>query len=240
MLHQRKTTSHLQTKRLENTNSRHLWLVTVVIVVVSHIQRIGCQPEKTTLHGGQSRSWSAEQGKYNKEINSGSAPPPRDASTCLGASQVSVRLAPVQDSFGSWTKPMGTNQHELACFGLSSPWPFPSRSGIVLHAVVQRWLSRQRSRSAWCWEDWWRARTTWGGRNKSEWGISWTTLELSASTLTSGRLQPRTRRNGAECQNKVRNVSRRNAVSFPSCTPQTLRTRSTSCVKPPRYSHLPP
>ena len=34
----------------------------VVVVVVSHIQRIGCQPEKTTLHGGQSRSWSAEQG----------------------------------------------------------------------------------------------------------------------------------------------------------------------------------
>ena len=33
---------------------------------VSHIQRIGCQPEKTTLHGGQSRSWSAEQGKENK------------------------------------------------------------------------------------------------------------------------------------------------------------------------------
>ena len=38
----------------------------VVVVVVSHIQRIGCQPEKTTLHGGQSRSWSAEQGKENK------------------------------------------------------------------------------------------------------------------------------------------------------------------------------
>ena len=34
--------------------------------IVSHIQRIGCQPEKTTLHGGQSRSWSAELGKKNK------------------------------------------------------------------------------------------------------------------------------------------------------------------------------
>ena len=33
-----------------------------------HIQRICCQPEKTTLHGGQSRSWSAEQGKENKRI----------------------------------------------------------------------------------------------------------------------------------------------------------------------------
>ena len=38
----------------------------VVVVVVSHIQRIGCQPEKTTLHGGQSRSWSAEQGMLCK------------------------------------------------------------------------------------------------------------------------------------------------------------------------------
>ena len=26
----------------------------------------GCQPEKTTLHGGQSSSWSGEQGKENK------------------------------------------------------------------------------------------------------------------------------------------------------------------------------
>ena len=39
----------------------------VVVVVISHIQRIGCQPEKTTLHRGQSRSWSAEQGKKEKE-----------------------------------------------------------------------------------------------------------------------------------------------------------------------------
>ena len=36
----------------------------------------GCQPEKTTLHRGQSRSWSAEQGKKKKK-KSGSAPPPQ-------------------------------------------------------------------------------------------------------------------------------------------------------------------
>ena len=29
------------------------------------------------------------------------------------------------------------NQHEPTCFGLSSPWSFPSRWGIPLHAVVQ-------------------------------------------------------------------------------------------------------
>ena len=78
------------------------------IVVVSHIQRFGCQPEKTNLHGGQSRSWSAEQRKEDKRKKSGSIPPPhthcsfgekvkqksRDA--CTGATQVSVSLASVQ------------------------------------------------------------------------------------------------------------------------------------------------
>ena len=40
---------------------------TIIAIVVSHIQRIGRQPGKTTLHSGQSRSsWSAEQGNvYN-------------------------------------------------------------------------------------------------------------------------------------------------------------------------------
>ena len=47
----------------------------VVVACVSHIQRIGCLSEKTVLHGGQSRSWSAEQGKENK-IKTGSAPRP--------------------------------------------------------------------------------------------------------------------------------------------------------------------
>ena len=37
------------------------------------------------------------------------------------------------------------NQHESACFGLSSAWSFPSRSGIRLHLVAQPWFSLQRS-----------------------------------------------------------------------------------------------
>ena len=45
---------------------------------------------------------------------------------------------------------------------------------------------------------------------KSEWGVSWTTSELSASTPTSGRLQPRTRESDAERRNKGRNISWRN------------------------------
>ena len=42
----------------------------------------------------------------------------------------------------------------------------------------------------------------WGARQKSGWGVSWTTSELSASTPTSGRLQPRTRGNDAERQTR--------------------------------------
>ena len=37
-------------------------------------------------------------------------------------------------------------------------------------------------------------------------GVSWTTSKLSASTPTSGSLQPRTRGNGAERQNKRRDI----------------------------------
>ena len=46
------------------------------VVVVAHIQRIGCEPEKTTLHGGQYRSWSAEQGKTKRKKSLEASPPP--------------------------------------------------------------------------------------------------------------------------------------------------------------------
>ena len=49
-----------------------------------------------------------------------------------------------------------------------------------------------------------------GGQKKEWMGFSWTTSELSASTPTSGRLQPRTRENDAERQNKGRNISWQN------------------------------
>ena len=45
-----------------------------------------------------------------------------------------------------WLEQGRANQHGRACFGLSSSWSFPLRSGIIrLHAVVQPWLSLQRS-----------------------------------------------------------------------------------------------
>ena len=49
-----------------------------------------------------------------------------------------------------------------------------------------------------------------GGKKNSGWGVSWTTSELSVSKPTSGRLQPRTRGNGARRRKTGRNVSWRN------------------------------
>ena len=64
----------------------------------SHIQRIGCQPEKTKklLYTVANGSWSAEQGKENQKQSLAAYPPhtkSRDAS--IGATQVSVGLASI-------------------------------------------------------------------------------------------------------------------------------------------------
>ena len=57
--------------------------IDAVFVLVSHIQRISCQPPKGTLHGGQSYSWSAERGKDSKTRKSGGACPPPPLHTLL-------------------------------------------------------------------------------------------------------------------------------------------------------------
>ena len=78
-------------------------------------------PKKTTLHGGQSRSWSAEQGKENKRKSPAVYPlPPPPHHTARSeknklnhASHLQAlrrsRLAsrPYKDTFGSSTRPMG-------------------------------------------------------------------------------------------------------------------------------------
>ena len=66
------------------------------------------------------------------------------------AKQNKVKVTPEKDMISANQTPGGhkfaplvasqqgrANQHEPACFGLSSPWPFPSRSGILLHSIVQ-------------------------------------------------------------------------------------------------------
>ena len=71
----------------------------LLFVVVSHIQRIGCQPEKTTLHGGQSRSWSAEQGKENKIMNAEDG--------CVNAISLAANIVPVRKPVGVCVKMIG-------------------------------------------------------------------------------------------------------------------------------------
>ena len=95
-------------------------LTFVVVAVASHIQRIGCQPEKTTLHGGQSRSWSAKQGKENKRKSLVAHPPPPPPPTLLvriKKKNHAMRLQalrrsrsvshPYKDSFDSSTRSKG-------------------------------------------------------------------------------------------------------------------------------------
>ena len=54
-----------------------------VLCCVFHIERIGCQPERTTLHGG-SRSSSAEQGKEREQKEQiATEGISGDASTCM-------------------------------------------------------------------------------------------------------------------------------------------------------------
>ena len=51
-------------------------LIVVVFLLFLTFSALLANPKKSTLHGGQSRSWSTEQGKKNKK-KSGSAPSPR-------------------------------------------------------------------------------------------------------------------------------------------------------------------
>ena len=76
---------------------------------------------KTTQHGGQSRSWSAEPGTGKREQNkkSGSIPPPHPPHCSFGENKLNhathlqaLRRSwsvsrPYKDTFGSSTRPMG-------------------------------------------------------------------------------------------------------------------------------------
>ena len=132
------------------------------------------------------------------------------------------------------------NQHEPACFGLSSSWFFPSRSGIPLQAVVQPWFSLQRSISPW---------------NVPPLVLPFCAIpprpELQSST---GRRwcrklwdRPGDTRQPTLFPGPPHSprpppfllTSRTSAVSYPPCVPQIPQTRSASCVKSPRCSHFP-
>ena len=65
-----------------------------------------------------------------------------------------------------------------------------------------------------------------GGKNNTGWGVPWTTSDLSASTLTSGQLQSRTRENAARFMAKWiaaedARAGLRHAVVYPNVTGRT-------------------
>ena len=110
---------------------------TAASTVVSHIQRIGCQPEKTTLHGGQSRSLCAEQGKENKRKIWQHTPPPTPPTArsekkkkikitrriyrryaCLGRSRVRTRISSARRP---GTRPMGVASQNSTLFSAIRP-----------------------------------------------------------------------------------------------------------------------
>ena len=76
-----------------------------MLLCFSHLAIWLLTRQKLLVHGDQSHSWSVEQGKgLTKGKSLEAHPPPHHYAA---RSQVLVRLAPVQDSFGPSTRPMG-------------------------------------------------------------------------------------------------------------------------------------
>ena len=131
------------------------------------------------------------------------------------------------------------NQLEPACFGLSSSWFFPSRSGIPLHAVVQPWFSLQRSISHEMFRPLFCRSAPFPlvlGCSRPLVGVDAESSEIvpgnTPSTLFPG--PPHTASPSPFLQ-----TSRTSTVSYPPCAPQIPQTRSASSVKSPRCSHFP-
>ena len=82
--------------------------------------------------------------KTKTKLNQTNVTPEKDAMTSGNQTPGGYKFAPLGAS-----QQGRANQHESACLGLSSPWSFPSRLAMPLHAVVQPWLSLQRSISPW-------------------------------------------------------------------------------------------
>ena len=73
--------SYVRTRLLVTTQIR---FISVMLLLFLTFSVLVANPKKTTLlHGGQSRSWCAEQGKENKRKSLGAYPPPPHPPTLL-------------------------------------------------------------------------------------------------------------------------------------------------------------
>ena len=57
-------------------------LLLLLLLLFLTFSALVANPKKTTLHGGQSRSWSAEQGKKKKKSLAAHPPPPPPPARC--------------------------------------------------------------------------------------------------------------------------------------------------------------
>ena len=127
------------------------WLPILLLVVVSHIQRIGCQPEKTTLHGGQSRSWSAEQGKKKKKKSLAAPPPPPRALLVRRKKKITRRIH-MSRRYASRRYAGGRdqlNKKKLFSLSLFAPENLVSRDGFGRPVPRQRAQYRHQGESDW-------------------------------------------------------------------------------------------
>ena len=127
---------------------------------------------------------------------------------------------------------------EPACFGLSSPWSSPSRSDILLHAVVQPWLSLQDPYRHETLRPLFRRPAPFPrvlGYSHPLVGIDAKVSEVVQEKPHSLFPWPPTRPAPPTISPNIHTL----AVSYTPCAPQTSQTRSASCVKSPRCSHFP-
>ena len=129
----------------------------------------------------------------------------------VGESTIIIIIAPIITRFPIWTR-----------FYQDAKWDYYNIeanlrrrrilfAGFICGAYYYGEYETTAKQSAWCSENWMGGAGCVEGQEKKWMGCcSWMmTSELSAS-LTSGRLQPTTRGNGAERRNERRNISWRN------------------------------
>ena len=117
------TSPNKQKKRKKNKRKKHVWL-----------------SERLHIEGRLNEGPRLQRNQRKTRQNKPNVTREKNAMASANQTPGGYKFAPLVAS-----QQGRANQHEPACFGLSSSWSFPSHSGIPLHAVVQPWFSLQRS-----------------------------------------------------------------------------------------------
>ena len=109
---------------------------TVVVVVVPKYSEKVSSPKKQKKEETETKKDADRQTVVTKQNKTNITPDKDNTASAWRMYKFAPHVA---------TQLWRANQHEPASFRLSSPWSYPSCSDIRLHAVVQPWLSLQRS-----------------------------------------------------------------------------------------------